>query len=343
MLATRGDLLIQIGPLEGSDRNVIADVGEPDNNIFAESNGRWHITISARTWIIRVIRDLVGAFLGVRFSKACSYGFSSALIITLGVWFPVMKQAALGQGNALNQQISQSFVVNTSAHAVTTPAVLERQSSHLSDQHNVVPQSQLSALIVGCQTSSHLFDDFEVHRLVAEGVAVRHDGETNCLRLDRGNIVLSPQRNVTVNASLAVVHIAGGAIVLVMKSQDSLAVYDLHQNKPAAVRVTSNHKSIALHPGRVLVLTKANSQRTLGPDFHGIAYRNATTYNLDDSVKIFAADYSMPSAINRTVPLRQMLSSDQAIDRAKINKILIDSVMIMEATAYSGPYQTTDR
>ena len=58
-----------------------------------------------------------------------------------------------------------------------------------------------------------------------------------------------------------------------------------------------------------------------------------------NNTHIFAADFSIPSAISRVQMLNNMLHSSEHSDRAQINRLLSDSVLLMEMTASGGPYQ----
>lgn len=202
-----------------------------------------------------------------------------------------------------------------------------------------------NALLDAEQCDCDNFQGTELDYLKGKQIVASADPtDDKCLCLSQGNIVCTPKHAITIKLPEGVVRIAGGSIVLVMKSSNCFAVYDFHQTSASSVQVSAanSKKTVKLCPGELLVLAKQGSDNIGYLDnsiLHNIAFRKPTIVNLDTQ-KAILADFSIPSAIPQIIPLRNMLTSRKSADRSKIDKLLTVSAMLMEASAYAGPYQT---
>lgn len=130
--------------------------------------------------------------------------------------------------------------------------------------------------------------------------------------------------------------------MFIMENGNDVDIYDLHQSKLDAVKVVSGKKLIALNPGRLLVLSRQQTRDfdKVSGQMRCIGYRNAREEDINDDIKAFAMDFSIPSALTMVIPLQRMMTADSGSAQKAIDKVLRDSALLMELTASAGPFKS---
>ena len=246
---------------------------------------------------------------------------------------------------AFNQSSANAFLPSTTATDIT-------QIFNYSNLDQTAPPQLLGigdgeeegAMIDGARTFAGTFESQEMARLSKEGIKLANNSGNNYLNLDKGNVFFHPDKSIVVGTHEGEVYIAANACVFVMESGNDVAVYDLHQSRPGQVTVISGKKKLTLEPGRMLVLTRQNTRdfEEVKGDFRRIGYRRSSELDIDQSVKAFAADFSIPSAVNMIRPIKTMLKSDQAQEQTAISRILKSSVILSDLTDAAGPFSNGD-
>ena len=197
--------------------------------------------------------------------------------------------------------------------------------------------------IEGSVTHRSDFTPAEVARLNSEGIVTSGETAANNFGLVEGNLVFAPDHDITVYFGEGKLFIPADSVVFVMKTNDSVAIYDLHQRGQGAVSVVSNKKLIQLDPGRLLVLTKQPGRDfdRVGGQFRIVGYRNPRQQDLSDELRAFAMDFSLPSALTNVLPLKQMLDSGNRLDQIAIQRVLKNSALLGELTGAAGPYRSS--
>ncbi len=197
-------------------------------------------------------------------------------------------------------------------------------------------------LIDGQTTYKSNFSKEDIAKLAAEGIVLLGDTSGNSFGLEQGNMVFAPTQDIVVHAGETSIIVPSGAVVFVMKTAGDVAVFDLHQSKENAVHIVADKKLITLDPGRLVVLTKQSVrdfERTVGP-YRWIGYRNPREEDINSELKAFGMDFSIPSALTNVIPLKNMLSSNNQLDRVTIEKILKNSALLGELTNGAGPFRS---
>lgn len=162
-------------------------------------------------------------------------------------------------------------------------------------------------------------------------------GENNVLNLQAGNIVLAPGRDITVTTELGIIYIARGAVVFVMKTGDSLCVYDLADARTGDVMVVSNKQKISAIPGLQLLLT-----HQVHPAFgminpgKQIGYRAVRQQNLGSGITLFTSEFSIFSALSKVKPLSQLSRSNDP-NAKKLGRLLLRNAAIAGALNGNKP------
>ena len=200
-------------------------------------------------------------------------------------------------------------------------------------------------IVPGVVIYASTFGGDEADRLAKDGVFIGSNSKDNYIELQGGNVLLNPEKDTVVGTRLGKIYIGSGASVFVVDSGDDVVVYDLLQTKPkqvAVVVVESNKHRLTMEPGRVLVLTGQNTHdfEQLAIDCHRVAYRNAQPINLDNpsgTVKAFAADFSIASAMVIIQPLRRWTVSNNKEDKLVMEKMLKGAVLLGDFATSPAP------
>ena len=153
------------------------------------------------------------------------------------------------------------------------------------------------------------------NRLAQAGVKIGSESADGYICLEEGNVLLTPDKNITVGTSEGKILLGKGASVFVMVSGDDLVLYDLLQTEPQQVVVTVviNKQKIVMQPQRMLVLTRKAMPNfeNLAVNCHQVACRNPQQLNLrSNEVKAYIADFSLTSALMTIEPLKRLTISN---------------------------------
>ena len=162
----------------------------------------------------------------------------------------------------------------------------------------------------------------------------------NCLNINRGNVLLSPDRDICVSTHEANIHIAAGATIFLMESNNSVVIYDLYQNKPKQVAIVVDKAKFFMEPGRMLVLTKQNTQNfeTLEANCHSISYHKPHQIDINnEAMRAFVADFSILSAFAKIQPLKRLITSDDKKDKEILGRILKSALLLSNFTCAATP------
>lgn len=204
-------------------------------------------------------------------------------------------------------------------------------------------ESQDSNTIGGSVTHKSDFTPAEIARLNSEGIVTSGETAGSKFGLVEGNLVFAPEHDITVHFNEGKLFIPADSVVFVMKTKDSVGIYDLHQRGQGGVSVVASKKLIQLDPGRLLVLTSQPGRDfdRVGGQFRMVGYRNARQQDLSDDLRAFAMDFSLPSALTNVLPLKQMLDSSNRLDQIAIQRVLKDGALLGELTGAAGPYKSS--
>ncbi len=246
----------------------------------------------------------------------------------------------------LNQGAQQNAELGLRIPTDLTPVFDQEQLSVDISQENeeLVRKASVGSrvLIDGQTTYKSSMSKEDIAKLAAEGIVLLGDTSGNSFGLEQGNMVFAPAQDIVVHAGESTIIVPAGAVVFVMKTADDVAVFDLHQSKESAVHIVADKKLITLDPGRLVVLTKQSArdfERTVGP-YRWIGYRNPREEDINSELKAFGMDFSIPSALTNVIPLKNMLSSDNRLDRVTIEKVLKNSALLGELTNGAGPFRS---
>jgi hypothetical protein len=194
-----------------------------------------------------------------------------------------------------------------------------------------ISNGNADTLIHGVKTSASQFDSKEINRLSKSGVKLGSDTKDNFCNVDVGNIVFSPKEDILVGTHEAPIRIASGATVFVMENGHDVAIFDLDQNGPKQVSVQFDKQKFTLEPGRMLLLSRQSTKdfdHVVG-EFKAIGYRNPKGYDIN-GIKVFEAEFSIPSVFTKVRPLKDLLTSGDKADQLSLQRIMKTAVILNE-------------
>lgn len=182
-----------------------------------------------------------------------------------------------------------------------------------------------------CQTSSATTDDNSSHPEPAQA----RPGATSL----RAGLVMPVQHKRTVTTSQAMGYCDKGSLLFYVDTGRDVAFYNLHSLKADDVRIVVGKRHIKMLPGeQVLVTSNTTGDFTEVNPGKGITFRNPKLVHEVDRVRVFSADFSIPTAVACIKPLKAMLKSEDTYERKLINNVLTDAVILAKITGGRGPF-----
>jgi hypothetical protein len=134
---------------------------------------------------------------------------------------------------------------------------------------------------------------------------------TRTMHLKKGTVVFAPTVNTVVSTEFGQVRIAAHSVVMMMSFRDGVAIYDLDDNHRNAVSARVYNQEIPLGPGKHLLITRddVKSFEHINPA-QMMGYNNVTDYKVGGGLKVFSANFSIPSAMQNVLPLSQLIASE---------------------------------
>ncbi len=210
---------------------------------------------------------------------------------------------------------------------------LQEETRFIEAQNQFVPGVAIYASSIGGD---------EANRLAKDGVFIGGNSVRDYIDLQGGNILISPDKDLTIATRSGNIHVGAGAVAFVIDSGEDTVVYDLLQTKPKQVVVTANKHSLAMEPGRMFVLTgqPIKDFEQLPVDCHRVSYRNVQPLNANSpsqTVKVFAADFSVASAMVTVEPLKRLTVSRNREDKIAVERMLKGAVLLGDFSTSPQP------
>ena len=167
---------------------------------------------------------------------------------------------------------------------------------------------------------------------------------THAITMKKGSLVFAPTVDSTIKTPYGTVKVDAGSLVLILSFSNGLAVYDLDDSHHNAVSVLTPGQEFKLFPGMNLVVTsnEVKSFEQINPA-QLFAYRNITAHELAGGMKAFSTEFFVPSAIQAVLPLKQLLSSNQANAKRLIDHLLKTTAATMQVKSNGAQFQQKPR
>jgi len=157
--------------------------------------------------------------------------------------------------------------------------------------------------------------------------------------LDNGATLLAPKAQTTLNTGFGTVDVAAGSVVMVMAFDGGLAVYNLHDTKSGAVRVTVGGSTIKLSPGQNAVMTSKQIHcfEEINP-LQFATYRSMAAKDLGNGVQSFKSEFDIRSVLQNVGALRSMVRAEDSDTRKVVNSVLKTSAILSQLSGNQYQY-----
>lgn len=179
--------------------------------------------------------------------------------------------------------------------------------------------------------------------LGAKGLTIAQ-GNNGLLLLSKGNMLLLPPANaqggMEVQTQEGTLTVAPGSMAFLIETGNDVAVYALHEDQRGDITFRSGKHTIDLSTGQQAVFSR-NSTDFFSKINPGalIPARQVNEYKLDNGVKAFIAEYSMPMALSIIRPLKGMRQSDNAELRKVSGTVQKNAAILSLIGTRFGPYK----
>jgi len=175
------------------------------------------------------------------------------------------------------------------------------------------------------------------------GLKVVCDGETALAgshELGAGSAVYAPSKDMVVNTPHAKVSIAQNSLVLVVSGAHGTSVYDLHDGKREAVKVSFGGKQVSLSPGRhaTVCSRSANSYTTVNP-VESILHRDVDQVATASGAAAFTSEFAIHSAVQSVGALDAIVKSSHPECAKLSGKLLKTAAVLMHISGSREPFQ----
>ena len=143
--------------------------------------------------------------------------------------------------------------------------------------------------------------------------------------------IISCSKDCVLKTELSLIQCKQGALVFVDNHEHYLTVCTLDSKnlKDVAVEMTSS-QPVKLPPGCALVLRKQKLSGTRPTPAHLMTYRAWSEKKTAGQIDFYGADFSLNQAMYFVQPLRKMIKSENAGERAKARRILKNATILAE-------------
>ncbi|MBX3152678.1 hypothetical protein KF728_21150 [Candidatus Obscuribacterales bacterium] len=144
-----------------------------------------------------------------------------------------------------------------------------------------------------------------------------------------GNVIFAPRSDMTVETKHGTVSLKAGSVALVMQSERSLSVYDLHDQCKNAVTVRSGTTQMSLTPGRHATISSQSQAEFVDVNqIELVQHRGLNQNKLNNGYAAFTSEFSIPSACYAVKPLAKLMNSKQP-DARKLAKQLVKTTSVI--------------
>ncbi len=163
--------------------------------------------------------------------------------------------------------------------------------------------------------------------------------QENLFHLSSGNALFTPKKDIAVLTALGKVNIGAGSIVCILKPEPgAISIYNLHAGNNNKVNIEIGQKSFALAPGmQATICYQVCEFGNINPAKR-IAYRNLRERDLPAGIRLYSAEFSIPSAMSHIRPLQILLASNSKEDIKLADQLVKDSIVLDDLYNTAEPY-----
>lgn len=165
-------------------------------------------------------------------------------------------------------------------------------------------------------------------------------GSTNDLAtLTGGSVLFAPQKHTKLKTPFGCVEMEAGTLSLLVATEHSLCLYDLHDTKKGSISLTVENKVFALSPGNCMVIAKqhVSSFHEVNP-MEAVGYRRLKEANYGNNFKVFHSEFSVLHAMNVVKPLGLLMATSHPDGRRLTGQFLKTTAILLHLSGNCQEY-----
>lgn len=254
----------------------------------------------------------------------------------------------------INQDVSLNLATLNNANALTVSSAAQPMSLNLFEENGTSNASSGNGTLTGATIGSEALNLVSFDRGTADSdkaaggstsdnlivdAAMHHATAESVHRLDNGKAIFAPKHDTIVETAQGSVKLAAGAVALVAKSNNGLAVYNLHDNHKNSVVININGRAISLPPGRhAHISTQLRGVYADVNPIELIQHRALQQSQLENGLRVYTSEFAIPSACYAVKSLNQLMKSNDAASKRLAKQIMKTSSVIMTLCPDRGDY-----
>lgn len=152
-------------------------------------------------------------------------------------------------------------------------------------------------------------------------------------------MIYAPTCDTTVETKHGTVTLAAGSITVIMQSETSLAVYDLHDEGKNDVVVHTGGQRICLSPGRHVTVTSHTPEDFASVNaIELVQHRSLNQSKLNNGWNTYTSEFSIPSACYAVKPLKRLMTSSDRDSKKVASRIVKTTAVLMTLRPDRGDF-----
>jgi hypothetical protein len=158
--------------------------------------------------------------------------------------------------------------------------------------------------------------------------------------LERGPLLVSPQVDLVVDTPHGSVSVAAKSLALVIANDNGVAVYNLHDHRKSAVKLTRNGHTVHVTPGTTAMFfhENAGSFEDINPAAF-VLYRQPTA-KVHNNAKLYRAEFEVISLLNALPAFKEMMASESDETRKQMVNVLKTAAILMQLKTGGEAFKT---
>ncbi len=157
-------------------------------------------------------------------------------------------------------------------------------------------------------------------------------------KLDRGPLLVAPENDIIVETPFGKVNVAAKTLALLIASDTSVAVYNLHDIRKSALTVstTAGH-TFNVTPGTSAVLVNSHDKQfeDVNPA-RFVRYRQPVERKLTNTHKLYRAEFEIISLLNGLPAVKDLMKSENKETRKTMMNVLKTAAVLMQLSGGSN-------
>jgi hypothetical protein len=168
-------------------------------------------------------------------------------------------------------------------------------------------------------------------------------GQPGIVSLANGETIIAANKPTTVSAGPYNIFIDTGTIAVITKDSSIVKVRNVYESKAFSLKAHVGKKSITVAAGHELLLGPNDGSLHKALKADPVGRRRIKNTDLPGGESIMTSEISLISLIQNTDVLRQLMNSDNAIDRRMAENLIKMAACITQVSSHRGSYSAVGR